>query len=262
MTGQIAGEIGKRRQQCDFGLEDPQRRHRLGHAWRRGELGGELRLERSRTRASGAVVRSRSRRARSRSMRPLEIGRPGHRAGEQPANGHTIEKLRPVRPRPIALPPPRATPRSRARPPDPAAKPALRECARRAPRPSPLRSCICPRLRLRTLCARQLARFAPPARTRGSVSTARRPGSLSSSRMAPPCKRATAATRLSPSPVPGCVRHSSRRTNRFSARVAVLLRDPRPVVGDADLGRVARSRGDADLDAPQIRSPPHPGTRT
>ena len=51
-----------------------------------------------------------------------------------------------------------------------------------------------------------------------SSSTARRPGALSSRRIAPPCRRATAATRLSPRPVPGRERLFSRRTKRRSAR--------------------------------------------
>src|SRR5262249_35724822 len=44
------------------------------------------------------------------------------------------------------------------------------------------------------------------------------PGALSSSRIEPPWRRATAATRLSPKPLPGRERLFSRRTKRCSAR--------------------------------------------
>ena len=84
-------------------------------------------------------------------------------------------------------------------------------------------------------------RAAAPA----ASSTARRPGALSSRRIEPPCRRATAATRLRPRPLPGCERLFSRRTKRCSARSRSCGGDAGPAIGDGDLDR-CRRRGPCD----------------
>ena len=63
--------------------------------------------------------------------------------------------------------------------------------------------------------------------TSGSSSIARRPGTLSSSRSTPPCRRATAAARLRPRPNPGRERALSSRTKRSSHAPAIALRNAR-----------------------------------
>ena len=80
-------------------------------------------------------------------------------------------------------------------------------------------------------------------RSSGSTRTARRPGSLSSSRSVPPCIWATAVTRLRPSPVPGRERLTSRRTKRFRARSRSAAAMPGPRSATVTVGFAARARG-------------------
>src|SRR4029078_1348169 len=63
---------------------------------------------------------------------------------------------------------------------------------------------------------------------RGNAMILFRPGLLSANTSSPPCKRATAAARLSPSPEPGCERLCSSRTKRSTTRSRSLSGIPGP----------------------------------
>src|SRR6185369_16859528 len=63
---------------------------------------------------------------------------------------------------------------------------------------------------------------------RGKAMMLFRPGLLSANTSSPPCKRATAAARLKPSPEPGCDRLCSSRTKRSTTRCRSLSGIPGP----------------------------------
>ena len=73
----------------------------------------------------------------------------------------------------------------------------------------------------------------------GSSMTTRRPGALSSSLSAPPCKRAIAAASESPRPEPGMVRDASSLTKRSSTRSRCLRRHALPAILDRKADQAA-----------------------
>ena len=84
--------------------------------------------------------------------------------------------------------------------------------------------------------------------TIGTVSTALRPGSLSSSQHAPAWSRATARTRLRPSPLPGVLRLPSRRTKRSNTASRRSAGTPGPVSATSTRAvSPSRARGQRDL---------------
>ena len=60
--------------------------------------------------------------------------------------------------------------------------------------------------------------------------------------MEPPCSRATAATRLSPKPLPGLRAALLQAHEALQGALAVLRRDAGAAIGDGDLDRVAGAR--------------------
>ena len=79
---------------------------------------------------------------------------------------------------------------------------------------------------------------------------------LSSRRTAPPCRRATAATRLRPRPVPGCGAALLQAHEALQDALAILRRNARAVIGHGDLDRlgpIVRDR--MAIVAPLRRSP-------
>ena len=157
--------------------------------------------------SSGARVSIRCSRAGSRSIEAPEIGR----AREDAAEEH--RRTRPARAASAAAP-------ARVRRRRPASRgwralespalvgerqPALRSMRGRERDPVDRMPQSAMRLRRQPPAGARSAR-ASHRHLPDSSSTTRRPGRLSSSRTAPPCSRATAATRLKPRPVPGSVR--------------------------------------------------------
>ena len=89
----------------------------------------------------------------------------------------------------------------------------------------------------------------------GSSSTARSPGSFSSSRSLPPCRRATAATRLKPEPGARTRATFLEPDEALQDALAIGRGDAGAAIGDLDLdGRCRPAHG--DLDRPRRRGGP------
>ena len=87
----------------------------------------------------------------------------------------------------------------------------------------------------------------------GNSSRTRSPGRLSPSTTAPPCRRATARTRLSPSPLPGVLRLGSRRTKRSNTLSRSASGMPGPRSATSSTARSSWSKtADRDLAATGI----------